>query len=108
MYRAVQQEFRTGVEESFLLHLNQAAAGAHQDSAKLFAQGRHRVGDEIGAAAWYQVDNLLRPADMRSHDVAVRLVEHLPQAILSLLKVAKKPLVPALLPLHDDRGVHRT
>jgi hypothetical protein len=103
-----QERFAPEVEEAFPVHVNQAAAGARQDSTQLFAHRRQRVFVEAGAAAWYQVDNLLRPAEMRGHDVAVRLVENLSQVILNLFNIAKKPLVPGFLPFHDDRWVHRT
>ena len=47
------------------------------------------------------------PADKRNHEVAVRLVEHIPEAILGLLELLEEAVVTTLFSLHEDGGVCR-
>jgi hypothetical protein len=103
--RAVGQKgFTLRAEESFLEHLDKTLVCAGQAPAKLFAHPRQFARTKLEDGRRYQMDDLLRTADMRDDEVAVWLIEHCAQPMLDVLKFFEEAGITTSFSSHQDNG----
>jgi len=50
------------------------------------------------------MDNLLRAANVRNDEIAMRLIEHCAQRMLHLLKFFAEPVITTSCSSHEDSG----